>query len=129
MLLNTEINQVWHKINDYSSMPLWRIDLDKVTETSDGIWQELSKSGDIIKFETIESVSQKRLVRKIVGEGLLFGGSWTFELSTQDDNTYINITENGEVYNIIFRFVARYIMGHHSSMDKYLSQLQTSFNH
>ena len=127
LLINAEINQVWLKISDYSSMPQWRTELDKVTEISDRVLQELSKSGDIIKFETIESVSQKRLVRKIVGEALLFGGSWTFELNTQGTKTHIKITENGEIYNIVFRFVAKFIMGYHHSMDTYLAQLQTSF--
>ncbi|NRA22150.1 MAG: SRPBCC family protein [Oceanospirillaceae bacterium] len=128
LLINAELDQVWHKISDYSVMPEWRIELEKVTQISAGVWQELSKSGDSIEFETIQSVPQQRLVRKIVGENLLFGGSWTFEISRQGDKTQIKITENGEVYNVIFRFVAKFMMGYHRSMDTYLEQLQASFN-
>ena len=128
LLINAELDQVWHKISDYSVMPEWRIELEKVTQISAGVWQELSKSGDSIEFETIQSVPQQRLVRKIVGENLLFGGSWTFEISRQGDKTQIKIIENGEVYNVIFRFVAKFMMGYHRSMDTYLEQLQASFN-
>ena len=54
----------------------------------------------------------------------MFGGSWTFELRAQGSYTQLTITENGEVYNPLFRFVAKYIMGYNSSMDKFLGQLQ-----
>ncbi|MCJ8314047.1 MAG: SRPBCC family protein [Saccharospirillaceae bacterium] len=127
LLINAEINAVWLKINNYPAMPQWRNELKKVTELSDGRWQEISKSGDMITFFTTETVPQKRLVRTIVGEKLMFGGSWTFELSRHERATKLKITENGEVYNIVFRFVAKFIMGHHGSMDKYLTQLQDSF--
>jgi hypothetical protein len=36
------------------------------------------------------------------------------------------ITENGEVYNPIFRFVSRFIMGHTATLDAYLKSLTTA---
>ena len=40
------------------------------------------------------------------------------------DDTEITITENGEVYNPIFKFVSRFIIGHYGSIDDYLEGLK-----
>jgi hypothetical protein len=34
------------------------------------------------------------------------------------------ITENGEIYNAFFRFVSRYIIGHHRTIDSFLAALR-----
>jgi hypothetical protein len=36
----------------------------------------------------------------------------------------LRITEEGEVYNPIFRFVSRFIMGHTATIDSYLSAVR-----
>jgi len=79
--------------------------------------------GDV-KTETVESVPPRRLVRRIVGESS-FGGTWTSELDTEaDGGTRLAITENGEIYNAFFRFVSRYIVGHHRTIDTFLAALR-----
>jgi hypothetical protein len=79
--------------------------------------------GDV-KTETIESVPPRRLVRRIVGEGD-FGGTWTSELDAEASGaTRLVITENGEVYNGFFRFVSRYIVGHHRTLDSFMTALR-----
>lgn len=35
----------------------------------------------------------------------------------------LTITENGEIYNPVFRFVSRYVIGQTSTIDKYLTDL------
>jgi hypothetical protein len=37
--------------------------------------------------------------------------------------TQITITERGEVYNPIFRFMSRYVFSHHATIDAYLTAL------
>ena len=37
------------------------------------------------------------------------------------------MAEDGEVYNPIFRFVSRFVMGHHATMDRYLRNLGRKF--
>ena len=79
--------------------------------------------GDV-KTETVESVPPRRLVRRIVGE-TSFGGTWTSELDGEPSGgTRLVITENGEIYNGFFRFVSRYIVGHHRTIDSFLSALR-----
>jgi hypothetical protein len=79
--------------------------------------------GDV-KTETVESDPPRRLVRRIVGE-TDFGGTWTSELEGEPGGgTRLVITENGEVYNTFFRFVSRYIVGHHRTIDSFLAALR-----
>lgn len=76
------------------------------------------------KTETVESVPPRRLVRRIVGE-TDFGGTWTSELdAVPGGGTRLVITENGEIYNAFFRFVSRYIVGHHRTIDSFLAALR-----
>ena len=36
--------------------------------------------------------------------------------------------EDGEVYNVIFRFMSRFVLGHYATMDGYLRNLQAIVN-
>lgn len=89
------------------------------------VWRETDKHGQTIAYETIESAAPTRLVTKIADPKLPFGGTWTYEISPTPTGSSLTITENGEVYNPIFRFVSRFIMGHTATIDAYLKALQT----
>jgi hypothetical protein len=41
--------------------------------------------------------------------------------------TELTITENGEVYNPLFRFVSRFIMGHAATIEKYQRDVAAHF--
>ena len=81
--------------------------------------------GDV-KFETVESLPPKRLVRRVVGEKA-FGGTWTCEIAASAGGSTLTITENGEIYNAFFRFVSRYIIGHHRTIDGTMAALRKRF--
>lgn len=81
--------------------------------------------GDV-KFETVESVPPKRLVRRVVGEKD-FGGTWTSDIESSPGGSTLTITENGEIYNAFFRFVSRYIIGHHRTIDGTMAALRKRF--
>jgi hypothetical protein len=59
----------------------------------------------------------------IADSTLPFGGKWTYELTPSGTGTMLRITEDGEVYNPVFRFVSRFVMGHTATMDKYLADV------
>ena len=65
--------------------------------------------------------------RHIADKKLPYGGTWTYELSSDGTGSSVRITENGEIYNVIFRFVARFFMGYTSSIDTYLADLGRKF--
>jgi hypothetical protein len=66
----------------------------------------------------------RRLVTRIADEDLPFGGTWTYELEPLGASTRVILTENGEVYNPIFRFVSRFLLGHDATMIVYLDALE-----
>jgi len=78
------------------------------------------------KFETMESVPPKLLVRRVVGEKD-FGGTWTCEIAPAAGGSSLTITENGEIYNAFFRFVSRYVIGYHRTIDGTMAALRKRF--
>jgi hypothetical protein len=105
----------------------WRRDIRRYEPLPDRngrrTWKETDKHGSSITFETMESDQPRRLVTRIADTNLAFGGSWTYEISPEAGGSKIRITERGEVYHPIFRFVSRFIMGHTATIDGYLSAL------
>ncbi len=116
--------QIWALIAGDQS---WRPDVRRYEPLPDTnghrCWKEVDKHGRSITFETLESDSPRRLVTRIADKDLPFGGSWTYEIATDADGSTLRITERGEVYNPVFRFVSRFIMGHTASIDACLSAL------
>jgi uncharacterized protein YndB with AHSA1/START domain len=87
-------------------------------------WKEVDKHGQAITFETIESQAPSRLVTRIADHNLPFGGTWTYEIAPDPQGSALTITENGEIYNPIFRFVSRFVMGHTATIEAYIKALR-----
>ena len=64
------------------------------------------------------------VVTRIVGERLPFGGTWTYRIAPAPGGSELTITEDGEVYNPIFRFMSRFVFGHYATMDAFLQHLK-----
>jgi hypothetical protein len=90
-------------------------------------WRETESSGDAITYERVETSPPKRIVNRIADPKLPFGGSWTYEIAASGNATELIITENGEVYNPLFRFVSRFIIGHNATIEKYQRSLTNHF--
>jgi hypothetical protein len=69
----------------------------------------------------------RRLVARIAGDNLPFGGTWTFEITPEGDGAKLRITERGWVSNPIFRFVSRLVLGYTSNLEMYLRSLGRKF--
>jgi hypothetical protein len=67
------------------------------------------------------------LVTEIVAEKLPFSGVWTYEIEPVAAGSRVTITEDGEVFNPIFRLVARLFLGHHTTIDRCLEALGQRF--
>jgi hypothetical protein len=76
--------------------------------------------GAEVKSEVVERVPPSKLVTKVVGE-TQFGGTWTFEITPTPAGSRLTITERGEIYNLVFRTLARYVIGYTGTMDSYLA--------
>lgn len=126
--LNITPDVLWRRITTVGELPSWRKGLQKVEVLPDRnghtVWKEFDSRGDAITFEMVESDPPRRLVTRIADANLAFGGSWTYEIAPAPNGSSLTITENGEVYNPVFRFVSRFIMGHHASIDQYVEGLK-----
>ena len=84
------------------------------------LMQEMTRGGETITYELLESVPPKSVNRRIATENLPYSGSWTYLLERSGAATIVRITEDGEVYNPVFRFVSRFVLGQTRTMDAYL---------
>ncbi|MDH3222654.1 MAG: SRPBCC family protein [Gemmatimonadota bacterium] len=118
--------EVYEIISDHARYPDWRPSVDRIEtlppRNGRTAWQELG-SGGPLPMERVESDPPRRMVTRILSEALPFGGSWTYELAPAGAGTQLTITETGEVYSPVFRFVSRFIMGHHGTATTYLEDL------
>lgn len=123
--LHASPQQVWDVI---SGPPTWRPDVTRYEElpmeNGHPLWVEYGKGGSKMTYEAIESEPPRKLVTRIADPHLPFGGTWTYEIAPAGSGSTLTITENGEVYNPIFRFISRYIMGYTGTMDHYIQALQ-----
>ena len=131
VVINAPSDMVFHTMTDFMAAPTWRSGLKSVTVTTDSSSGhqrivEDSKSGKMT-MEIEQLVPPTRFVTRIVDEGLPYGGAWAHALEAQGNSTRVTITEHGEVYNPVFRFISRYIIGHNGTMDAYLSDLGRKF--
>lgn len=86
---------------------------------------ELQTASDV-KTRVTEEVRPKRRVTEIIeGKGAAFGGTWTLEIETADEGrTRLKITERGKVYNPLFRFLSKFVFGHHATIETFLKTLR-----
>jgi hypothetical protein len=122
---------IWQAITDYQDFPSWRSTVKRIEPlpSTNGLfaWREIDSHGNRLPMEAVEAQPPARLVTRIAGSKLPFGGTWTYEIAPVSGGTQLRITENGEVYNPFFRFVSRFIIGEHAIMDTYLRALGAKF--
>lgn len=132
-------DEVWRVLTDFQDYPNWRPGLKSVeqlsTSAGHAVWLERTGTGwnaEEIPYQITESVAPAggapgRMVARIANPKLPFGGSWTYEVAAADGGTVLRITERGEVYNPIFRFVSRVFMSETKTMEVYLNAMGKKF--
>ena len=118
-------DQIFAVLQDVERYPTWRSDVERVevlARTPAPRWREHGSNGTIT-FEVQESQAPTRLVTRIADPSLPFGGSWTYALTADGAGTRLTITEHGEVYNPIFRFMSRFVFGHTATIETFLADL------
>ena len=133
--LHQSPESVFAVINDPTSFPAWRGKAKGSKEMKVEIlpdqgghrmFRETGADGAIL-YEVISVEPNRRLVTRIADPSLPFGGRWTYDLLPAGDSTTLRITEDGEVYNPVFRFVSRFILGHQATINQYLRDVSKRF--
>jgi hypothetical protein len=92
------------------------------------LWWEEDRHGQKISYELVEDAPPVRRVTRIADASLPFGGTWTFEIAPQAaGGSEVRIAEAGEVYNVFFRFLSRFVFGYAGSIEGYLRGLGNKF--
>jgi uncharacterized membrane protein len=121
--------QVYAVVRDFPTAPTWRTDLKRIeVEPAGGRvhFREEGKNGTV-NFELTEDVPSKRMVTRILDTDLGYSGKWTYTFAEENGGTRVTITEDGEVSNVLFRFMSRYIFGQTATMEGYLNSLAKKF--
>lgn len=127
IVLNAAPEEVWKVLYDHSQYPSWRSDLKKVVVKGEKNWTETSSNGTL-DFESEIVRPNEMFHARIMNKDLPFGGAWTYELRSNEKGTELTITENGEVYNPVFRFMSKYIFGHEATLKKFGKDLTKKIN-
>ena len=121
---------VWGVLTDPVRYPTWRGDVTSVemlpTDSGHVAWREQGKNG-AMTFVVEQAEPPTRLVTRITDKSLPFGGSWEYLVTAEGVGSRVQITEHGEVYHPVFRFVSRFIMGHTATVSAYLKALGARF--
>jgi uncharacterized protein YndB with AHSA1/START domain len=117
---------IWATIINSEAFPTWRAGVTRVERLPDRngfpVWVEHGRSGRLtLAVERMEA--PLLLVARIADPNLPFGGTWTYELTRTPEGCRLTITEDGEIYNPLFRFMARYIFGYESTIAGYMASL------
>ena len=84
---------------------------------------ELARTSEVpVRFEREEPPSL--LIARIADAKLPFGGTWTYRIAPAASGSDLTLTEDGEVYNPFFRFMSRFVLGHHATMDQFIKKLE-----
>ena len=123
---------IWAVMTDCAKYPAWRKDVTRVQllppVNGKPAWREFGSHGGGIPYQVMVMVPPRALVVRIVDPKLPFGGTWTYEISTlPDGSSLLRITEAGEIYNPIYRFAARYVLGYSRTEEQYLLALGAKF--
>jgi hypothetical protein len=79
--------------------------------------------GATVKSEVVESVPPTKIVTRVVGE-TQFGGTWTIDIADTPGGSRMTITERGDIYNPVFRVLAKYVFGYAGTMESCLAAAQ-----
>jgi len=90
-------------------------------------WWEQDSHGQKVTFELVEDAPPRRMAVRIADKGLPFGGTWTFDIAAANGGSELRVAEDGEIYNVISRFMARFVFGYTGSIETYLKDLGAKF--
>jgi uncharacterized protein YndB with AHSA1/START domain len=127
---NQSPSAIFAAITDVERFPSWRESVKSVEVLPDSAgkkrFREKGSDGAIL-YEVVNAAANRQLVTRIADPSLPFGGTWTYDIVPDGASSILSITEDGEVYNPVFRFVSRFVMGHTRTIDRFLTDLAKKF--
>jgi len=130
IVLHRSPQEIYAVVRDFGSAPKWRSDVKQIdVDAQPGrpvYFREEGKNGTV-NYELVEDVPAQRMVTRIRDTNLGYSGQWTYLLTPENNGTRLTIREDGEVSNVIFRFMSNYVFGQTATIDSYLKSLAKHF--
>jgi Polyketide cyclase / dehydrase and lipid transport len=117
--VSAPVERIWATLTDIGAFPAWRPDVKRVEQLADQTWREHGKHG-AITYRVTAAEAPSRLVVRIVDKSLPFGGEWEYQVAPGR----VTIIERGEIYNLFFRIMARFVFGYTKTIEAYLWALK-----
>ena len=120
-------SEIFAIISDVARFPEWRAGITRVDVLpDDGRGMRFREHGpqDVIAYRVERLEPPSRLVTRIDDPSLPFGGTWTLDVVPAPGGSALTITEDGEVYNPIFRLLSRTVFSPYSTIDTYQADLR-----
>jgi uncharacterized protein YndB with AHSA1/START domain len=123
-------SEVYAAISAVEQYPAWWSEISRVEmlppESGRIRFREHMSTGPVV-MEVQDAQPPSRFVTRIADADQPFGGTWTFDITPEGSGTRLTITERGEVYNPIFRFMSRFVFGYTGTMESCLDALAAKF--
>jgi hypothetical protein len=126
ILLHRSPQEVYSVVRDFGSAPKWRADVKRIEVETPVYFREEGKHGTV-NYELVGDVPAQRMVTRIRDTDLGYSGQWTYSFTPENGGTRVTIREDGEVSNVLFRFMSRFVFGQTSTIDSYLTSLAKHF--
>lgn len=118
---------VYRILRDVGGSAAWRDGVQRVEVLPDvdrrPRFREVGRHG-ATTYEILEETPGLRLVTRIADTDLGYSGAWTYDLAPLGTGTRLTITERGEVSNVLFRFLSRFVFGQAGTIEACLSSLE-----
>lgn len=115
--------EMWAILTNHKDYKNWRKGIKELIMNGSHEWTEQNNHGDKVNYRAEWVEPSKTLITRITNKDLPYGGYWEFNIKNEPGGCSVQITENGEVYNPIFRFMSKYIFGHDATLKGYLEDL------
>ena len=116
---------IYRLVSEVEDYPRWwsdvaRIELMARDDAGRLTFRQHGSDGPIV-MQVVEQQPPSRFVTRIADPEQPFGGTWTFDIAPEGTSTRLTITERGEVYNPLFRVLSRYVFGHTTTLESFLT--------
>lgn len=119
--------RVFATITDFARFPEWRSGVKTVELLGDdgrGVRFREDGANGVVTYRVERRVPDSTLVTRIDDPSLPYGGAWTLEVKPAPDGASLTITEDGEIYNPIFRVMSKVIFSPYTTIDTYQADLR-----
>lgn len=110
--------RVWRVLSDYETWPEWNPGVASV-EVDEGDPLRLVTAGawgGKVTWEIVETYPPERLRLRVADPHAPYGGMWTWRIEPTDAGSRITLTEDGEVYNPLYRAISFYVIGYTANL-------------